>query len=379
MRVHSRAWTIVSAVLWSLAIAACCSSRPAAPSPAERTVEGFRIKASELYRVSNAASRRVAPAPPRVLVLSGGGQHGAFGAGILRAWRLGQPDFDIVTGISTGSLQATAAYLGTEARLADLEQAYTTVDEGDVIEKRWWFKLAFSDSLATTNGLKALIERFLGNAVIDEVAAHHEQRGGVLAVGTTNLDAGTFVVWNMTAIALAARADPSHYDLYRRVVLASCSIPVFMTPVWIDGAMHFDGGVREQLFVRDLRDGIQREGGAQGRLMDATVIVNGSVCAKPANVEDCLLPIAFRALDIVLTEAAVGNLYKTQALLKEMEGRNEATYRLAAIPADFTAVPATQFDKSYMTKLFARGRAFAVQDEWNRALVPQCEEGARRL
>ena len=50
-----------------------------------------------------------------ILELSGGGQNGAFGAGFLNGWRESgtRPQFDIVTGVSTGSLLATHAFLGT--------------------------------------------------------------------------------------------------------------------------------------------------------------------------------------------------------------------------------------------------------------------------
>jgi hypothetical protein len=49
-----------------------------------------------------------------VLALSGGGEHGAFGAGLLNGWsESGQrPSFSIVTGISTGALMAPFAFLG---------------------------------------------------------------------------------------------------------------------------------------------------------------------------------------------------------------------------------------------------------------------------
>ena len=52
-----------------------------------------------------------------VLSLSGGGQNGAFGAGFLIGWRESgrRPEFDVVTGVSTGALLATHALLGTPA------------------------------------------------------------------------------------------------------------------------------------------------------------------------------------------------------------------------------------------------------------------------
>ena len=54
--------------------------------------------------------------PYSALTLSGGGSRGAYGAGVLSGWtvRGGRPQFDVVTGISTGALMATHAFLGSE-------------------------------------------------------------------------------------------------------------------------------------------------------------------------------------------------------------------------------------------------------------------------
>lgn len=52
----------------------------------------------------------------KYLSLSGGGDNGAFGAGLLVGWsqRGTRPDFDLVTGVSTGALLAPFAYLGKD-------------------------------------------------------------------------------------------------------------------------------------------------------------------------------------------------------------------------------------------------------------------------
>src|SRR5262249_33880846 len=57
---------------------------------------------------------RIKPNELNALTLSGGGSSGAFGAGILTGWsETGtRPQFDVVTGISTGSLIAPFAFLG---------------------------------------------------------------------------------------------------------------------------------------------------------------------------------------------------------------------------------------------------------------------------
>ena len=60
-------------------------------------------------------------APPvfNALIISGGGDWGAFGAGYLKGWQripavhpLAMPEFDVVTGVSTGTLIAPFAFLG---------------------------------------------------------------------------------------------------------------------------------------------------------------------------------------------------------------------------------------------------------------------------
>src|SRR5262245_29363725 len=52
--------------------------------------------------------------PQNILVLSGGGAYGAFTAGVLNGWSQNhtRPEFDVVTGISTGALIAPMAFLG---------------------------------------------------------------------------------------------------------------------------------------------------------------------------------------------------------------------------------------------------------------------------
>ena len=51
----------------------------------------------------------------RLLSVSGGGENGAFGAGLLCGWsdRGTRPVFELVTGVSTGALTAPFAYLGS--------------------------------------------------------------------------------------------------------------------------------------------------------------------------------------------------------------------------------------------------------------------------
>src|SRR5262245_31809868 len=99
-----------------------------------------------------------------LLSLSGGGQNGAFGAGVLVGWRESgrRPQFDVVGGVSTGALLATHALLGTPADDAALERMYTGVTKGDIYKDRGLFSLlAGADSLADTAPLQALLVKYI--------------------------------------------------------------------------------------------------------------------------------------------------------------------------------------------------------------------------
>ena len=66
------------------------------------------------------------------LALSGGGENGAYGAGLLTGWTASgkRPEFTMVTGISTGSLIAPFAFLGSayDQQLTDIYTKYSTDD-----------------------------------------------------------------------------------------------------------------------------------------------------------------------------------------------------------------------------------------------------------
>jgi hypothetical protein len=99
-----------------------------------------------------------------------------------------------------------------------------------------------------TEPLKQLIEHYTADALLNAIAVE-QRKGRFLFVVTTNLDAQRAVIWNMTAIA--ASKHPARLDLFRRVLIASASIPGMFAPTFIDvesdgkrfAEMHVDGGV----------------------------------------------------------------------------------------------------------------------------------------
>src|SRR4029079_16062440 len=136
-----------------------------------------------------------------LLAISGGGSRGAFGAGLLAGWsKTGKRlEFEVVTGISTGSLTAPFAFLGP-AYDPQLTEVYTTISDKDVMTSNGAVGALFGTSLADNKPLKALVAKYVTSDLLDKVAVEGG-RGRLLLIGTTNLDAERPVVWDMTAIA----------------------------------------------------------------------------------------------------------------------------------------------------------------------------------
>ena len=155
-----------------------------------------------------------------VLTISGGGQNGAFGAGFLIGWRESgrRPEFDIVTGVSTGALLATHAFLGTPADDAVLEELYTQITKDDIYRNRGSLSVALgANSLKDTAPLAALIAKYITAEVLERVAAAYDDNRR-LWVGTTNIDYDQTWVWNLTLIAKEGGRTPSS-------VIAKCCSP----------------------------------------------------------------------------------------------------------------------------------------------------------
>ena len=188
-----------------------------------------------------------------VLVLSGGGQHGAFGAGFLNGWAdRGDgsfPEFDVVTGISTGSLIAPFAFLGTEAALDLVAEMYRNPDR--IAPDRDLIGALFrrTGGLFDTSRLaETLAEVYDAEAIAQLQEGFSDRRQ--LFIGTTDLDLGRGRVWDLSREADTTAAGVERMN---RILLASSAIPGAFPPVELDGNFHTDGGVTTNLLATDLQ------------------------------------------------------------------------------------------------------------------------------
>lgn len=297
------------------------------------------------------------------LAISGGGQNGAFGAGLLNGWTESgkRPEFTVVTGISTGALSAPFAFLGPDYD-DELKRVYTTYNTEDLIEKRAWSVIATGDSAADTTKLRAVIDGFLDEELIRRLAAE-QRRGRRLFIGTAFIDAGRPVIWDLTTIA--ASGHPSARKLIGDVLLASASIPGAFPPVLIeverDGRrydeMHVDGGTAAQVFIypsvvdwQVLLEKLQVPAPPK-----VYVIRNAGLRPRWEPVEPRIYKIAGSAISSLIRTQGLGDL--TQIYL--LSQRDGAEFYLAYVPDEFREEPDEPFDRDYMIELFERGYEMA--------------------
>ena len=109
--------------------------------------------------------------PASLLAISGGGDAGAFAAGIPAAWTLhgNRPQFRVVTGISTGALIAPFAFLGS--RYDDLiRRVFTSLRAEDVFRRRNMLIGLASDGMADNEPFSRLVAEYVTPQILAAVA-----------------------------------------------------------------------------------------------------------------------------------------------------------------------------------------------------------------
>lgn len=367
------------AVLLVLTVTACGTNIPRlddAPSNSYATPVGYKgirywgdaelKKFNEVSAVRLEQVRAAHAKDPSVpldhayyLAVSGGGGDGAFGAGLLAGWSKAgtRPQFEVVTGISTGALTAPYAFLGP-AYDDKLKEVYTTISDKDVMRNTGALGAVFGSSLSDNSPLKALVAKHVTAELIERIAEENA-KGRRLLVGTTNLDAQRPVVWDMTAIA--ASGNPDKVQLFRDVLIASAAIPGIFPPqlirVQADGKLyeelHVDGGTTTQAFLLSAENSLKDVDKALkfSRKRELYVIMNGTFAPQAEKTETKTLAIATRSISTLIKNQSIGDAYKLYA----QSERDGVAFHLASIPASFDSKAKSEFDQAYMRKLYDLG------------------------
>lgn len=299
-----------------------------------------------------------------ILALSAGGADGAFGAGVLAGWTANgnRPEFDVVTGVSTGALLSVLAFLGPQ--YDNLARELYTKQTNDQIFKSRGINGLFSDSLYDNSPLKAQIEKYINADILAKIAEEH-RKGRRLYVATTNLDAGQLVIWDMGEIALGGRSDPVQH--FQKVLRASAAVPGFFQPVYIKPQRgvqlrqaHVDGGVKEPILYADFM------GRSAASKKDLYMIVNGSTRRfnDSVPVKPNLASIAQKTINELMRELQSDTVYRHYTRAQNSGIR----FHLTAIPDEIPlSEKSLDFDPKRMQLLYNAGYKIGLEgtEKWN--------------
>jgi hypothetical protein len=203
-----------------------------------------------------------------------------------------------------------------------------------------------------------LIAQYLSPAVTAEIAREYE-RGRILMVLTTNLDAQRPVVWNLGE--LARSRHPDAHNLFHKIILASAAIPGALSPVNIpvvvDGKtydeLHVDGGATREVFISPIEVPLKALDQLYDRPPIRRIWLIKNMREQPIYqpVTQQTLPIAGRAISTLIHNQSAGEIYRIYR--RALDAGAEC--RMLAIPTDFNYTSTQVFDPAYQEKLLAFG------------------------
>src|SRR5450631_4321516 len=363
-------WTCV---LGGLALVGCALPRRDAPPTIFSTATpvdfpaGVRFLSTDRASVeakSTAALQRLRTLSKdgtlRALVLSGGGAGGAFGAGALvgLSRRQERPQYDVVTGVSTGALIAPFAFLGSEWD-SQLTEAFTS-GQGARMTVHGLLALPLGASRRSA-ALTALVDRYVTPDLIGAVA-REAGNGRLLWVATTDLDKEETVIWDLGAIAMRG-GEPAR-KLFRDVLVASASIPGVFEPVLIHvqqgdrlyDEMHVDGSASTSLFVAPVAAYFAS---MDQRSLDGArvyVLINGQIIEAPETTPFKLGPIMARTFAVALRHMSRAQVVAVDQFADKYRMSVQSTY----LPFDYPKYISSDFRASTMRPLFEYGARCAV-------------------
>ena len=306
-----------------------------------------------------------------VLALSGGGSDGAFGAGVLTGWsaRGDRPEFEHVTGVSAGSIIAPFAYLGPKYD-NQLREIWTEYKTDELVVPQIVNGLLGGEALADTGPLRKLVAKYIDRDFLKAIAAEY-QRGRLLTVGTTNLDAKRPVVWNMGAIA-RHYDNPEAVQLFRDVIVASAAIPGLFPPVHIkvkvDGKlydeMHVDGGVTRQIYVTPVNLPFQAFDVLYPKppQRHLWLVHNGKMDPQFGAVKPTTFQIAGESINALMLYQHKGDNYRIYRMAKDAG----ANFNSIAIPPEFNHAYKEKFDLEYQRALYEEGLRLGKAKQWRK-------------
>ena len=307
-----------------------------------------------------------------ILVLSGGGAFGAFGAGFLEGWgrvtddEFVRPRFDSVSGISTGSLIAPFAFIGTPDAYRVISDIYENPQRDWARKRSILSFLPGNVSLYDVSKLHAKIRSAITPEIIQSIAREATD-GRQLLVGAANVDYGLMRVWNLAQTAIEYPVEEARMQTIS-VLQASIAIPGVFPPVVIDDFLYVDGGTsmqivggtedRNWMFEDDTQALTFIRQGQPVRIR-VWIIINQRLVPNPVLVQKSWTSIATRSLATLLRTSMLQSLHDMETVIRliDKSPQYDAKMYYVAIPQEYEISQTDDmFDPENMSSLADLGR-----------------------
>jgi len=319
-----------------------------------------------------------------ILIISGGGAKGAFGAGFLEGWGeiesgpYARPEFDVVTGVSTGALLAPFVFQGTDEAYTSAADFYAN-PEPNWVEKRGMIKFLPSHiSMFNNCHLQDTIRKAIDPSMIEALAKAADE-DQLLLIGTTNLDVGAGRVFNLGEEARRALENPAH-DRVAEVLLASSAIPGVFPPVDIEGMLYADGGATSNLFIASFPGPDGAIARFKAKYPEAPlpkvrvwVLVNQHLKPQHAVTQPKWISISGRALDTLTSSSQLFALGLVRDMVHEArtDHGTDAELHMISIPEDApNQTTKEMFDQEWMIQLEDLGRKMGADPSSWTVVIP---------
>ena len=336
-------------------------------------------------RLATKAAGKNEPVTMNILAMSGGGDYGAFGAGVLAGWGQAadaayrRPDFDAVTGVSTGALLAPFAFVGTDHWCNYIENFYRNPKEDWVQSRGLLFFLPDNPSFMTLPGLRRELKTGVDNTLIQTLAVE-SAKGKALLIAATNLDSGTQQVWDLGQEAVKS-LQTGDADRIRSILLASSAIPAVFPPVMIDDSAYADGAVTANVLLwldPEWPDGFVQVWRRKHHTLPLPkvrywVIINNQLHQTPKMIQFKWPEVLVPSLATSTRSATVAEVrwLTAQANYANAAFNTDIEIRVVAIPDEWRPPVPGSFKKETMESLTDLGRKFgAEKSSWELWATP---------
>ncbi|HBR84585.1 MAG TPA: hypothetical protein DD861_10400, partial [Erythrobacter sp.] len=214
-----------------------------------------------------------------VLLLSGGGQWGAFGAGLFDTLsrnsgnELALGGVGVITGISTGSLQALMLMVALDPKqtpdmrrfaLDRLVWGYAPERESDVVRRTGLIGVPLFGSAAGTRRLRQRIIEALMPGGDERLIEAIGQSSIEAFAGFVEAERGVFRYADIKELVNAAPTAAAAAEALAAATMASSAMPVFHQQLRVAGSdgealALYDGGVRRSVFFDRAMAAVDRE------------------------------------------------------------------------------------------------------------------------